>query len=303
MCPQPHRFGGAGQPDAGLAEHGADEPRAVVAAGSRAAPDIRLALLGGRPGEHGRDPVGGQWWQVGVPVTVSVAAVLAIPGDHDGAAPTRVAPRVVQDVVAVGQRVVVGPQGLQDALSAAGQAGLDQVFRRGEDRVGVVADVAASVVVSVDAVGGEGPRHELHQALGPGGAGRVVAAVPGLGHADPRQEFPRHPVLIGGRQVQLSDPGWDGLGWAGERLVARSAPLRQLEADPVLLTVGDGDVELVGVRRAGFDADLFSHRRCDHRRGERDRPDRDADGEGQDRGEQPDKELHGLSPARRIWLV
>ena len=80
--------------------------------------------------------------------------------------------------------MVVGPQGFEDALCAAGQPGFDQIVRRGVDAVGVVVDVPASVVVAVDAVGGEGAGHELHQALGAGRAGGVVAAVSGFGHPD-----------------------------------------------------------------------------------------------------------------------
>ena len=148
-----------------------------------------------RPGQHLGDPVVGERRQVRVAGAVG-AAVVRVAGDGAAA----VAVGVVEDVVDVPVDVVVGEQGLADAGGAVADAGLGEVVGGGEDAVGVVVDVGSAVVVAVDTHRGEGGGHELHQPLGAGGAGVVVAAVPGFFHADPGQQRPGDLVPVARRR-------------------------------------------------------------------------------------------------------
>ena len=98
--------------------------------------------------------------------------------------------------------------------------GFGEVVGGGVDAVGVVVDVGSAVVVAVDAHGGPGGGHELHQPLRAGGAGVVVAAVPGFFHADAGQQRPGDLVPVCGGQVQLFDLWRDGQRRVVQRIYA-----------------------------------------------------------------------------------
>jgi hypothetical protein len=89
---------------------------------------------------------------------------------------------LVEDVIDVPVEVVVGEQGAANPGGAGSDPGFGEVMGGGVDAVGVVVDVGAAVAVAVDIHGGPGAGHELHQPLGAGRAGVVVAAVAGFLH-------------------------------------------------------------------------------------------------------------------------
>ena len=177
---------------------------AVVGDRSVGAHPVRAADVACRPAEDGGDPVFGEWWQVRVAVALR-AAVVGV-AEHGAAA---VVVGVVEDVVDVPGHMVVGEQRAADPGPAGLDPGLGEVVRGREHAVGIAMDVGAAVAISVDAHRGEGGGHELHQALCAGGAGLVVAAVPGFFHADPGEQRPRNPVPVGRVPVQFLDPGRD----------------------------------------------------------------------------------------------
>ena len=104
-------------------------------------------------------------------------------------------------------------------------------------------DVGSTVVVAVDAHGGPGRGHKLHQPLCAGGTGVVVAPVPGFFHADPGQQGPGHLVPVAAATYSLLIFG--GMGSGGLCSDARrGVPGRDREPDTALHASleGPGDV-------------------------------------------------------------
>ena len=114
-------------------------PRIAVARRPRSAAECEGGQV---PSKPGRSPSTGQ-------------AVGGVAGFDDDAGPAGVRPGVVEDVVAVGTLRLYAHSALMTPAGAGADPGMDQVVGGGEDRVGVVVDVAAAVLVAVDAVGGE----------------------------------------------------------------------------------------------------------------------------------------------------
>src|SRR5512132_1250581 len=139
----------------------------------------------------------------------------------DGAA--AVAGGVVEDVVDVPVERVVSEEGSADTRGAGRDAGFGEVVGGGVDAVGVVVDVGAAGPVAVDTHRSPGGRHELHQALGAGGAGAVVAAVPGFFHTDAGQQRPGDRVSGSCGDVEVFDLGWNGQRRVVQRVLSRPA--------------------------------------------------------------------------------
>ena len=99
---------------------------------------------------------------------------------------------------------------------ALGGSGGFEVVGGAVDAVCVVVDVCFTVAVSVDAVGGEGGGHELHESFGAGAAGGVLASVVGFCHADTSQERPRELMFGGCLFVEDQNAVWDGGRWVSE---------------------------------------------------------------------------------------
>lgn len=89
--------------------------------------------------------------------------------------------------------------------------------------------MTASVAVAVDTVGGEGGRHELHEAASAGAGRRVVAAVVGLLHPDPREQRPRQPVLGRGCLVERRTEAGISDGRLVRLALTRAPGLRQTD--------------------------------------------------------------------------
>ena len=140
-------------------------------------------------------------------------------------------------------------------------------------RIRGVVDVDGTVGVAVDAVGGEGGGHELHQSLGAGGAGGGVAAVRGLFHADTGEQRPRHTELGGRVLVEQLDLGGDQQRLVVQRVLPHPR-LGQVEPDPAL--------QDTGYRRGVVGADGLFVEGCAVFEHEHDRVDVDAvDGDGE----------------------
>ena len=197
-----------------------------------------------RPGEDFGDTFVGERRQLGV--AVPGAAVVGVAGDGAAA----VAGGVVEDVVDVPVDVVVREEGSADTGRAGADAGLGEVVGGGVDAVGVVVDVGAAVAVAVDTHRGPGGGHELHQPLGAGGAGVVVAAVAGFFHADAGQQGPGDLVPGGCGDVQVFDLGRDGQRRVVQRVLARPAGCGQREPHAALRRVAPM-ASGVGRRRLG----------------------------------------------------
>ena len=73
-------------------------------------------------------------------------------------------------------------------------------------------DVGSAIMVAVDAHAGPGGGHELHQPLRAGGAGVVVAPVPGFFHADAGEQRPGDLVPVGGGRYSFLIFGGIGSG-------------------------------------------------------------------------------------------